>query len=396
MNNISINKLFLLSFGGVLALALLISTGVFFWQQQYTEPMACTKEAKLCPDGSTVGRTAPNCEFAKCPEPSSVDTSTWKVYRNERYEFELKYPEEWKVETFTTNNGETNLSVYNIATYEAEMRSLEGNEGTDAFPRSLWIMPIKINGSVEEFIQTKYAIKEKPIIQQRDFPTGATAMEIEYLTDDWPGRHKLILFSNSKYVFELEVFGGTLAYRSDEEERIYQAIINNFKLLNSSVSLDTFIWKIYRNENMGFELQYPANWFIYDEEKWQEDNKVAQCDPFASIESTLILSERDLGRCIGVVLWENWPGEFIVNVGKEWQSFPYVLGKEDAQVVKVSGVVAIKYPFTEKSERPRKQATRIYVQFGGRGYLIEFLQSDKKGGYNPIYDKILSTFKFIK
>lgn len=32
------------------------------------EPVACTAEAKLCPDGSTVGRTGPNCEFAPCPE----------------------------------------------------------------------------------------------------------------------------------------------------------------------------------------------------------------------------------------------------------------------------------------------------------------------------------------
>src|SRR3989344_5945198 len=30
-------------------------------------PKACTMEAKLCPDGSYVGRTGPNCEFAKCP-----------------------------------------------------------------------------------------------------------------------------------------------------------------------------------------------------------------------------------------------------------------------------------------------------------------------------------------
>ncbi len=31
------------------------------------EPRACTQEAKLCPDGSAVGRTGPNCEFAPCP-----------------------------------------------------------------------------------------------------------------------------------------------------------------------------------------------------------------------------------------------------------------------------------------------------------------------------------------
>lgn len=28
---------------------------------------ACTMEAKLCPDGSSVGRGGPNCEFAACP-----------------------------------------------------------------------------------------------------------------------------------------------------------------------------------------------------------------------------------------------------------------------------------------------------------------------------------------
>ena len=31
------------------------------------QPVACTEEAKLCPDGSAVGRTGPNCEFAPCP-----------------------------------------------------------------------------------------------------------------------------------------------------------------------------------------------------------------------------------------------------------------------------------------------------------------------------------------
>lgn len=29
--------------------------------------VACTMDAKICPDGSAVGRVAPNCEFAACP-----------------------------------------------------------------------------------------------------------------------------------------------------------------------------------------------------------------------------------------------------------------------------------------------------------------------------------------
>jgi hypothetical protein len=31
------------------------------------EPVACTMDAKICPDGSAVGRVGPNCEFASCP-----------------------------------------------------------------------------------------------------------------------------------------------------------------------------------------------------------------------------------------------------------------------------------------------------------------------------------------
>lgn len=36
--------------------------------------VACTKEAKICPDGSSVGREGPNCEFAPCPDESVVCT----------------------------------------------------------------------------------------------------------------------------------------------------------------------------------------------------------------------------------------------------------------------------------------------------------------------------------
>ncbi|MFZ2190343.1 MAG: hypothetical protein WA057_02590 [Candidatus Magasanikiibacteriota bacterium] len=35
---------------------------------------ACTMEAKLCPDGSAVGRTGPNCEFQACPVLNSLMT----------------------------------------------------------------------------------------------------------------------------------------------------------------------------------------------------------------------------------------------------------------------------------------------------------------------------------
>ncbi len=45
-----------------------ISPGTLHLVQNGPLPVACTMEAKVCPDGSYVGRSGPKCEFAACPE----------------------------------------------------------------------------------------------------------------------------------------------------------------------------------------------------------------------------------------------------------------------------------------------------------------------------------------
>lgn len=37
------------------------------------QQIGCTMEARLCPDGSAVGRSGPRCEFAPCPEVPASD-----------------------------------------------------------------------------------------------------------------------------------------------------------------------------------------------------------------------------------------------------------------------------------------------------------------------------------
>lgn len=58
-----------------IALVVLIGVAAVGWLSvgsRDVQPIACTMEAKLCPDGSAVGRTGPNCEFAACPEAKPV------------------------------------------------------------------------------------------------------------------------------------------------------------------------------------------------------------------------------------------------------------------------------------------------------------------------------------
>ncbi len=45
-----------------------VSYGAYNKWRGETKRVACTMEAKLCSDGSAVGRTGPNCEFTACPE----------------------------------------------------------------------------------------------------------------------------------------------------------------------------------------------------------------------------------------------------------------------------------------------------------------------------------------
>ncbi len=72
--------------------------------------IACTQEAKQCPDRSYVGRTGPKCEFAACPGEKPVSQSVipadWKTYRNEKYGFEMKYPADWNFEIIDSYNSD--------------------------------------------------------------------------------------------------------------------------------------------------------------------------------------------------------------------------------------------------------------------------------------------------
>ncbi len=50
----------------------LIAFSYYFGFKNTEKPVACTQEARLCSDGSYIGRTGPNCEFALCPHEDLI------------------------------------------------------------------------------------------------------------------------------------------------------------------------------------------------------------------------------------------------------------------------------------------------------------------------------------
>jgi hypothetical protein len=74
-----------LKFSGISIAILIIAAGILGALLSYQEltaqsypyqPMACTMDAKICPDGSYVGRVPPTCSFAPCPGETSNPPST--------------------------------------------------------------------------------------------------------------------------------------------------------------------------------------------------------------------------------------------------------------------------------------------------------------------------------
>lgn len=93
----------------------------------------CTQEAKLCPDGSHVSRTGPNCEFAPCPGEAPIDTSTWKTYRNEQYGFEVRYPSVMQIGDFQDQQQEPPLYPRKLRIYSFVIRDTKSAETVDNF-----------------------------------------------------------------------------------------------------------------------------------------------------------------------------------------------------------------------------------------------------------------------
>ena len=70
----------------VIAIVIVIAVAGVTWlkvKKSTTGKTACTTEAKVCPDGSTVSRSGPNCKFKACPD-ANKDRVTIHTYTVEK------------------------------------------------------------------------------------------------------------------------------------------------------------------------------------------------------------------------------------------------------------------------------------------------------------------------
>lgn len=123
----------------ILIAAIIIAAGYLRIRQMFvgtsvntnnSNSAACTLEAKLCPDGTSVGRVPPKCEFAPCPttnanatanahtnsatNTNSAPTAT-TTYTDAEFNFSLHYPSTWTQSKSATGSGDERIVNYSFS-----------------------------------------------------------------------------------------------------------------------------------------------------------------------------------------------------------------------------------------------------------------------------------------
>lgn len=117
----------------VIVLALLL-VGALSWfgyangifQLSQGDNGVCTAEAKICPDGSAVGRAGPNCEFAECPSIGRVPNG--QITSGESYsDFVKRVEREGTVRVIIGFKANTDQDALIRRIYESLAAAEEGN-----------------------------------------------------------------------------------------------------------------------------------------------------------------------------------------------------------------------------------------------------------------------------
>ena len=145
---------------GAVALGLIGVAGFWVFERVLPTEVGCTMEAKLCPDGSVVGRGGPQCEFALCPDGG--------VSENDGVASEDRVPEETEREdasqTIQENEGESTTSEQAKTTKSS---LIPGVPFTVQAPFGEWSDPMFQNGCEEaSLVMMGHWLSGKPLTQE--------------------------------------------------------------------------------------------------------------------------------------------------------------------------------------------------------------------------------------
>jgi hypothetical protein len=205
------------------------------------QPGACTLEAKICPDGSTVSRSGPSCAFAACPgrntNNASDPTKKGKTFSNEVFGYSLQLPTDWNA----------------VSEFDGSPLGLTDNRSATAFSQTQRkaSFTLQICPGIENCSSTIAEYKRgKTIVEESKITLGS----VEFTRLHYDG-------------------SPSTRYLAENQGRLYEAIVEyTFRsavetiLATISFTDPTAGWKTYTNSIIGYSIQYPPSWKITSHE----------------------------------------------------------------------------------------------------------------------------------
>ncbi len=285
----------------------------------------------------------------------ATTTPEVKIYRNEKWGFEFKYPKDWSIdETFI--NGK--VRKFYLTGIPSQQKHLIYSFSPP------FMLNIITASRAERLTKLFYEVKN-PASEIR--VNGVAGLKYEYKFNKQSrvaivlplGQYKLILDSEKKY------------------ENIFNQIIFTFKFYNKQPPAvqKTITSKTYHNIEFNFEFKYPKNWLFYENTFY---------GPFSKF------------NLIGSSPEENgYPNPisppFLLNiVTPDFASRSVSKFKElntRTSIINIANTKAVKYEYEFEN------ATQISIDFQfGKYWMI--LGTEKK--YEDTFNRILASFKFLK
>jgi len=352
------------------------------------------------------------CDIPLIEEDQIIDTSDWQTYRIDKpyylgdgNGFEFQYPK-----GIVLNHGRGFGFQVDLM-----WEDVECFRGYCPVLFDVWGRPVD-QDSLEEYLKDLFDLEKFEEFQDKENWRGSNVdliAQTRFGKDEKLSGYKVhdLFFEEGRCgyytkrgenVFEISRVASGLTFADCDKDELFNQILSTFRFIEP---IDTSDWQTYRNQEFGFEVKYPEGWDIVQSGALGVFWFGREAFP----------TPEECDRCWSSGYYSDgsahpWPGLSISSRGDLYSSEELGRAEVTEGFIEDEGMLYDQYRYEPLifSEVPANRFTTVSPRIEGPrhsriifntieyGWTISYPTTDYEGGHDPIYDQILSTFRFVE